>query len=104
MSDKVWLKADEWVSMASCGQDPRFTADVLTPEDVEYVEDTCGGCPVRPECIRDAVRHQWNSVWCAGEYIPDHFTADSRRRAKAVRLDLFLTIPRELSWRPDEVR
>lgn len=110
----MWLKRDEWTSIAPCGNDPRFgTApwwdgnddeQKLGPEGVEYVAKVCAGCPVRPECIEAAcVDRQENSVWVAGEWLTDTYTAANRRELEAKRQELIGSLPHEYLSRPDEV-
>ena len=115
MSVKMWRRSDEFVQHAPCGGDPRFTtapwwdggADrtKLEVEDVEYVEATCAGCPVRVECIKDAMfggAKPSHSVWVAGEWLPDPVNAAARRQLEDLRVTLITSLDREASSRPSE--
>lgn len=118
---RLWDNGDEWVRHASCGDDIRFIKDpdVLSSNDIEEVEDICAACPVRPECMRDVLRHvdvlkskkgdyvqsvsEGNGVWCAGEWVPDHCSPGSRKAAFEARWRIFVDLPKELAWRPGEI-
>lgn len=111
MSDRLWDREDEWVGHASCGNDPRFSTAPywdagedkvhLSPEDVAVVQVTCGGCAVRPECIEAAcIKRKENSVWVAGVWMPDTFSAPSRRELEKKRTELIDALPHEREVRP----
>lgn len=101
---KMWMKRDEWVTYAPCGEDIDFiiAPEVLGRKRTARVKSVCASCPVRPECIkRNCVEHQANTVWVAGQWIPDHYTAASRREAEAARAALRVSIHDEEEARPE---
>lgn len=82
MSDKEWLKADEFVGYAPCGGNIDF---VLSPQKLgkaraDAVKATCATCPVSRECvkfnlepvndIKREVKLPSNSIWVAGVWLP----------------------------------
>src|SRR5262245_37596753 len=109
-SDHMWDRVDEWTDYAPCvGNLDFITApEELGPERTENVIATCAGCPVRPECIELNVapvidlasigrKHKSyrpsNSMWVAGEWLPDLCTAESRRELEAKREELMESLP-----------
>lgn len=112
---RLWDRKDEWVGLAPCADSTDF---VIAPEDLgpqrtAAVQRTCAGCPVRPECIEmncapvtDIMlrgTRPSNSIWVAGVWLPDVFTAASRRELEAKRQGLLDSLPFEHALRSDEV-
>lgn len=121
MSNKMWATADEWVNYAPCGGDIEFVMPPV-PDDEggpfladggARVRSICAGCPVRPECIARntapvtdlglRARRTANSMWVAGEWIPDMYTASSRRAVAEVTARLLARLPAEYQDRPSGV-
>lgn len=114
---RLWDRADEWVDHAPCVDNPDFITDpaVLGPERAAAVQTACAGCPVRPECIRDNTapvimpwnlkgpRQAANSVWVAGVWLPDTFTAESRRVLEKRVEELQDSLPMEYSARDEGI-
>jgi hypothetical protein len=109
----MWTKKDEWVALARCGSDPRFViaphrevnedAAHIADADIVAVQAICHACPVRPECITaSCVDRLENSVWVAGEWLTDTYTASNRRALEKTRLELIASLPSEYASRPDE--
>lgn len=111
VSVKQWLKADEWVQHAPCAGD----IDFITPPEklgarADRVRSICQACPVRPECIKDnlrpvtdlkrEVRLPSNSMWVAGEWLPDTHTDASRKQLTAIKQLLESSLPVEFATRP----
>jgi hypothetical protein len=104
VSNRLWAKADEWVSHAPCGDDIRFIIepDKLKRADRAHVDKTCRECPVRPECIEaSCITRQENSIRVAGVWLPDTYTAASRRELATKRDELVASLPHERAVRPD---
>lgn len=96
---KVWLRRDEWVGLAPCGDSidhilPLERQDDGPTANVARVRDICDSCRVRPECIETALNDKWIGVWCAGQYI-----SVDKRKAKRTRAKLALLQPHEAARR-----
>ena len=77
---KTWNTRNEWISLALCHDDPRFTAEQLAPTDVQEVEEICRRCPVRVECMKTCLEERWSSVVVAGIVLPDPSNTGALRR------------------------
>lgn len=108
MSERLWDRADEFVDFAPCVDNIDF---IIAPEDLgrkrtEAVQNTCGTCPVRPECIvlntapvmtieLKKARRPASAIWVAGQWLPEPLNAASRRELEAVTEKLVASLPEE---------
>lgn len=116
MSDKQWMKADEWTGHAPCGGVIDFikSPSALGPAKTAAVKATCGACGVRPECITEnlrpvtdlklEIRLPSNSIWVAGQWLPDTATPESRDELTAIKQELLRSLPAEFEARPAALR
>ncbi|WP_411828816.1 WhiB family transcriptional regulator [Mycobacterium intracellulare] len=77
---RLWDTATEWRGYANCRGDERFTAERLTAQDIVEVQQICGQCRVRPECIEWALQQRASAVIVAGAIMPDPQFKKSLRR------------------------
>lgn len=68
---KRWMRRDEWMDLAMCGDSEVHTTENPTELDIHEASHICDGCLVRPECIEWAIRERACSVFVAGTYLPD---------------------------------
>lgn len=95
---KSWLKQDEWMGLANCFGDDRFTAESLSREDVSEVLHICQSCITRPECMAWAIREEAASVVVAGIRLPD---PEMKRTLRRIYRHFKAAIPGELKARGD---
>ena len=110
----LWQRRDEWTRYANCfgsvdhtvpperhtALDPLDDESGLPVADPVVVRRICDSCRVRPECVQwatDPAKPE-RGVWVAGKWIPEN-----KRKARKVRAEPVLTIPRELESRGDDV-
>ena len=97
---KTWLRKDEWVDLAVCGESTVHTMENPTELDHLDAKLICDECLVRPECIEWAIREKACSVFVAGVYLPD---PQYKRELKLLYNHLLKSLPAERELRGDEI-
>lgn len=112
MSNKTWLRDDEWTDYAPCVGSKDFirSPEVLGPQRTAAVVATCAACPVRPECITLNVapvtdiklkaKQPSHAVWTAGTWLPEGSTEAARRDLVTIKQALIDSLSSELADRP----
>lgn len=112
----LWQRSDEWVDHAPCGGDPTFITEprLLTSSELDRLQETCAGCPVRPECIelntspvrdflKPKVTRPSHSIWVAGVWLDEPADTASSELLAAKKAQLNSSLQMERVTRPSSI-
>lgn len=74
------MKGDNWQTRAACGDDPDAMFPGTNTAKVREAKTLCGGCPVRGECLADAMKAEGNAGKLRRYGVRGGLTPTARRR------------------------
>lgn len=74
------MKGDPWHGQAACGDDPEAMFPGSNAAKVREAKALCRGCPVREECLADAMKTEGNKGKLRRYGIRGGLTPTARRR------------------------
>ena len=77
---KTWRYKLEWFPFAECLDNDAHTSETVTNATLLEIQETCGRCQVRPECIKWALEKEMSAVWVAGQELNDPICETHRQQ------------------------